>query len=135
MSQRKRTQKNTNNKKKVLGTGRRQTNDVNVRKNKQIFENAVKRKTGGEAVFSLATHVAERLQELDSLVALVRSTDPAQQLEATTKFRKMLSSEDNPPIQDVIDAGVVPVLVSFLSSFHSPQLQVPLTLSNLTFTV
>ena len=32
-------------------------------------------------------------------------------LEATTYFRKLLSLEKNPPIQVVIDAGIVPKLV------------------------
>jgi len=68
-------------------------------------------------------NVAERLQELDVLVAAVRSNDPAKQLDATTKFRKLLSIEHNPPIQDMIDAGVVPRLVEFLSFNDNPQLQ------------
>jgi len=66
---------------------------------------------------------AERLQELDQLVMDVRSFDPARQLDATTKLRKLLSIEHNPPIQDIIDAGVVPRLVEFLGSHDNPQLE------------
>merc|ERR1740130_841431 len=49
--------------------------------------------------------------------------DPSVHLEATTQFRKLLSIERNPPIQTVIDAGVVPRLVQFLQQDDAPALQ------------
>lgn len=44
------------------------------------------------------------------------SDDPQRQLSAAIAFRKELCKERNPPIQQVIECGVVPRLVQFLSS-------------------
>mmetsp|Transcript_4872 Transcript_4872/g.7280 ORF Transcript_4872/g.7280 Transcript_4872/m.7280 type:complete len:561 (-) Transcript_4872:390-2072(-) len=64
-----------------------------------------------------------RLQELPRFVAGVMSADPAQHLECTTHFRKLLSIERNPPIQQVIETGVVPRFVEFLNVDGNPPLQ------------
>jgi importin subunit alpha-6/7 len=50
------------------------------------------------------------------MVAGVFSDNIGDQLVATAKFRKILSKERNPPIEKVIECGVIPRFVEFLSS-------------------
>jgi hypothetical protein len=53
------------------------------------------------------------------MISDVFSDNPDAQLDATTKFRKLLSKEKNPPIERVIECGVVPRFVEFLKTGHS----------------
>ncbi|KAF9528673.1 armadillo-type protein [Crepidotus variabilis] len=53
------------------------------------------------------------------MISGVFSDDPDCQLDATTKFCKLLSKEKNPPIDRVIECGVVPRFVEFLETGHS----------------
>lgn len=55
-------------------------------------------------------------QELPTMLEHINSDDIQLQLDTTLKFRKLLSKEKNAPIQQVIQCGVVPRLVHFLSS-------------------
>jgi hypothetical protein len=57
------------------------------------------------------------------MISGVFSDDLERQLDATTKFRKLLSKEKNPPIEKVIECNVVPRFVQFLREEH-PMLQV-----------
>jgi hypothetical protein len=62
------------------------------------------------------------------MIAGVMHHEIDQQLEATARFRKILSKERNPPIQEVIQCGVIPRFVEFLTSTN-PMLQVLVTYS------
>ena len=66
---------------------------------------------------------ASKLEQLPAMVAGVMGNDPALQVECTTQFRRLLSIEKNPPIQAVIDSGVIPRFVEFLQRDDNPALQ------------
>jgi len=67
--------------------------------------------------------VASKLENLPQMIQGVLGDDPSQQIERTTEFRRLLSIEKNPPIQQVIDSGVVPRFVDFLRRDDNPALQ------------
>ncbi|KAI9884704.1 MAG: Importin alpha subunit (Karyopherin alpha subunit) (Serine-rich RNA polymerase I suppressor protein) [Watsoniomyces obsoletus] len=58
-------------------------------------------------------------EELPQMVQGVFSDQIDAQIQATTKFRKLLSKERNPPIEKVIATGVVSRFVQFLRSPHT----------------
>jgi len=65
----------------------------------------------------------KKLNELPVIITGIRSSDPQTQYESVTKIRKMLSIERNPPIQQVIESGIIPTLISFLKRAENPGLQ------------
>ncbi|OAD75156.1 hypothetical protein PHYBLDRAFT_133133 [Phycomyces blakesleeanus NRRL 1555(-)] len=99
---------------------RRETAQIEIRKQKKE-ENLAKRR-----VFNAETVDEDSEDELvDILPAMVEgvfSNDIEAALAATGQFRKLLSREKNPPIEQVIACGVVPRFVEFLAS-DSPNLQ------------
>lgn len=108
---------------------RREETTIQIRKNKKE-ERLQKRRTatampGGssQGTQQMDAAVVQKLEQLPNLVQGVHSAEPQVHLEATTQFRKLLSIERNPPIQMVIDAGVVPRLVHFLQKDEAPALQ------------
>ena len=62
-------------------------------------------------------------EQFPVLISGVYSNNLDDQVSATGKFRKILSKERNPPIDDVIACGVVPRFVEFLGYSQSPVLQ------------
>eukprot|EP01128_Nolandella_sp_AFSM9_P006197 TRINITY_DN312_c0_g1_i1.p1 TRINITY_DN312_c0_g1~~TRINITY_DN312_c0_g1_i1.p1 ORF type:complete len:524 (-),score=139.74 TRINITY_DN312_c0_g1_i1:282-1853(-) len=107
------------------GRKKREENTISIRKNKRR-ENFSKRRmmaATDQQPQNLPSSAAERLQELSQLVHMIRVGNPEQCYNATFRIRGLLSSEENPPIQDVIDAGVVPRLIEFLTFKDHPRLQ------------
>lgn len=75
-----------------------------------------------------------KLDNIPADVDLLQSDDPSEQLEATTRFRKLLSIERNPPIAEVIAAGAVPRLVQYCQCYAYPPLlfEAAWTLTNIS---
>ena len=63
------------------------------------------------------------LTDLPELLNAMHSGSEEQYLMAAQGFRKVLSLEHHPPIQEVIDAGVLPFLIDWIQKFDYPQLQ------------
>ena len=56
---------------------------------------------------SFEENLRKKLQDLPAMIQEVNSGDTQRQIAATQQFRKLLSIERKPPIQQVIDSGVV----------------------------
>ncbi|KAF2308290.1 hypothetical protein GH714_039908 [Hevea brasiliensis] len=111
------------------GRRRREDNMVEIRKSKREESLQKKRREALQAQqfppTVLSSTTEKKLESLPSMVAGVWSDDGSLQLEATTQFRKLLSIERNPPIEEVIQSGVVPRFVEFLVREDFPQLHHP----------
>ncbi|CAO2837615.1 unnamed protein product [Amaranthus hypochondriacus] len=113
---------------------RREDNLVEIRKNKRE-DNLLKKRREGLVLQNqsqsqsqplnndVPQNLDKKLESIPIMVQGVASADPALQLEATTQFRKLLSIERCPPIDEVIRAGVIPKFVEFLDRVDLPQLQ------------
>ncbi|KAF6006229.1 hypothetical protein HII13_005351 [Brettanomyces bruxellensis] len=66
---------------------------------------------GGEHMF-----YTKLQEELPKMIEDINSSDLERQLDSTIKFRQILSKEHNPPIDLVIETGVVPRLVEFMKT-------------------
>ncbi|KAF0698767.1 Aste57867_10625 [Aphanomyces stellatus] len=121
---------------------RREELTLNIRKTKKDEQvNRRRRMVGGSAptdfdgmgadsMFPSADSMAVQssgaqayLAQLPEMVEQVNSQDIDLQLGAVTKFRKLLSIENNPPIQEVINLNVVPLFTNFLKADNHPKLQ------------
>ncbi|KAJ4719368.1 Importin subunit alpha [Melia azedarach] len=110
------------------GRRRREDNMVEIRKSKREESLQKKRREVLQnqplaTNINVASALEKKLEHLPSMVAGVWSDESNLQLEATTHFRKLLSIERSPPIEEVIQSGVVPRFVEFLMREDFPQLQ------------
>ncbi|CBZ50265.1 mgc78841 protein, related [Neospora caninum Liverpool] len=64
-----------------------------------------------------------KFEHLPQMMSMLSSGDPEQEFEATEQFRRALSIESRPPIQEVIEAGAVPLFVQFLRRSDQPRMQ------------
>uniref|UniRef100_A0A0D6R6I4 Importin subunit alpha n=1 Tax=Araucaria cunninghamii TaxID=56994 RepID=A0A0D6R6I4_ARACU len=105
---------------------KREDNLVEIRKNKREDSLLKKRREGMQSLLfpqQVPSDLDKKLESLPAMVSAVYSDDPSLQLEATTQFRKLLSIERCPPIEEVVKTGVVPRFVEFLQRHDYPQLQ------------
>lgn len=102
---------------------RRQEVSIELRKNKK--EDQLLKRRNIEAAEPTSplqesngqlTPVALSLEEIMDLIA--NPHKPELQFAAVQAIRKMLSRERNPPIDAVIDMGLVPTLILFLEDFN-----------------
>eukprot|EP01132_Coremiostelium_polycephalum_P010933 gene10933-13391_t len=100
---------------------RRTIREDNLNKKRNIPVNFEKSRIG--SVGGGDPNVNQKLELLPSMVAGVNSDDPEQILFATQAFRKLLSIEKSPPIDQVIKTGIVPRLVKFLYMDQYPHIQ------------
>ncbi|CAO3621839.1 unnamed protein product [Cunninghamella blakesleeana] len=97
---------------------RKQKREANLSKRRNLNFDQGAMSEGEDDEIDQPQKQLELQQQIQSLVEAIYSNNVERQYEATAKFRKLLSKEQNPPIQQVIDAGVVPKLVEFLLSPH-----------------
>ncbi|KAJ1096562.1 hypothetical protein NDU88_001697 [Pleurodeles waltl] len=60
---------------------------------------------------------------LEEIVQGMNTSDPDLELKATQAARKMLSRERNPPLNEIIEAGMIPRMVEFLGRNENSTLQ------------
>jgi len=113
---------------------RREETTVQLRKAKKEEQRSKRRQQGGgpsdamqmsttNTFGSMNTSAAGKMENLPQMIAGVMGDNSDVQTECTTQFRRLLSIEKNPPIQEVIDSNVVPRFVEFLSRDDNPALQ------------
>uniref|UniRef100_A0A383WFD2 Importin subunit alpha n=2 Tax=Tetradesmus obliquus TaxID=3088 RepID=A0A383WFD2_TETOB len=110
---------------------KREDNIIELRKNKRDENLQKKRMVNAGPSYAMEdssarTSLALQNKQLDELPAKVQglySQNPQDQYEATQWFRKLLSIERNPPIEEVIKQNVIPQFVNFLKRAEMPQLQ------------
>ncbi|KAH9490909.1 Importin subunit alpha-1 [Bulinus truncatus] len=105
---------------------RRVETSVEIRKQKKE-ETLLKRRnvdlSDDEPTSPLQEQNRPTVMTMSEIIANIKSSDSQAVLNATQSVRKLLSKEKNPPIDRVIEAGLVEKLVKFLDCNDKPSLQ------------
>lgn len=107
---------------------RRRRNEVSVELRKARKDDALSKRRNVQLDDEPLSPLGEQnrdapLSQEEIQKGILESTDLSVQFAATQAARKILSRERNPPIDDLINAGVVPKMVEFLSRNDAPKLQ------------
>uniref|UniRef100_A0A8D0GFW9 Importin subunit alpha n=1 Tax=Sphenodon punctatus TaxID=8508 RepID=A0A8D0GFW9_SPHPU len=101
---------------------RRQRMEVNVELRKaKKDEQILKRRN--ISCFSMEDLSPEKEKNPVSMLQPNSGDDPDLHLKATQAARRMLSRQRNPPLNEIIEAGIIPKLVEFLGHNDNPNLQ------------
>ncbi|XP_014479013.1 PREDICTED: importin subunit alpha [Dinoponera quadriceps] len=77
-----------------------------------------------EEVLNLSCEaISPGFSTIEDIVAAMKSPDETLQLQATQTCRKLLSREKHPPIETIINRGIVPRCVELLNCHHNVALQ------------
>ncbi|KDR10659.1 importin subunit alpha-3 [Zootermopsis nevadensis] len=105
---------------------RRRRNEVTVELRKNKREETLQKRRNVPVADSTDEDDFDRnlaSTNLEQLVANAGSDDRAVQLNAVQSARKLLSSDRNPPIDALMESGILPILVRCLDYHDSPVLQ------------
>ncbi|RLN91498.1 hypothetical protein BBJ28_00018558 [Nothophytophthora sp. Chile5] len=106
-----------------------------MRSFKKGIDTDVTRRRRGETTIQIRKNMREErlnqrrrimstVSDLPKIAAMIQSRDTLAQTTAVSQLRRLLSlAENNPPIQEVINLGVVPLLVEFLRQHDRPEMQ------------
>nr|CAD7431143.1 unnamed protein product [Timema monikensis] len=117
------------NKGKNVDEMRRRRNEVNIelrkaRKDDQLLKrrNICVDEMGSPLQENNGQTIAP-IMSIQQIMEGMDSSDETKQLTATQAARKTLSRERNPPIDAMIESGIVPKCVDFLTHYQNPSLQ------------
>lgn len=111
---------------------RRENQQVELRKNKREEVLAKRRnmaaltESSNDGATNDFLHSADNdgLQDiLPGIIQKMLSNDLSEQLNGSIALRQLLSKEDNPPIRQVLDSGILPRLIEFIGVNQPDQLQ------------
>jgi len=94
----------------------------NERLGKVTEENIDPNETMEEYIQKCA-RIVYSLKDLPALLKAVNSSDVKQQYYGVIGIRRIVSKDENPPIQEIIDANVIPRIIGFTERYEESQLQ------------